>query len=161
MTGANGSASESWFRDGLRFECTQCGNCCTGGPGVVGFTVDEGRAIAAHLGLTEGTFLDRFTRASGAQRSLKELRTEYGHDCVFLDRTGGLGRAVCSIYEVRPMQCRTWPFWPENLETPEAWESAKRMMPCHGMNRGRVHSYVEITVERDRDRKSEAFGEPA
>lgn len=157
MTGE--SANGDWYRNGLRFECTQCGNCCTGGPGAVWFTVDEGRAIAVSLGVSEGTFLDRFTRAIGVRRSFNEVRTEHGHDCVFLDRTTVGGRAVCSIYEARPMQCRTWPFWPENLESPEAWEAARRMMPCHGMNKGRVHSYVEITVERDRDRKSEAFGE--
>eukprot|EP00961_Rhodomonas_salina_P046921 629705-Rhodomonas_salina.2 len=29
------------------------------------------------------------------------------------------GKAICSLYEARPKQCRTWPFWPENLASPE------------------------------------------
>jgi hypothetical protein len=35
-----------WFAGGLSFECTCCGNCCTGGEGAVWFDDDEGRAMA-------------------------------------------------------------------------------------------------------------------
>ncbi|MFM1805538.1 MAG: hypothetical protein RL136_2417, partial [Planctomycetota bacterium] len=31
-------AQAPWYAEGLRFECTQCGNCCSGGPGAVWFT---------------------------------------------------------------------------------------------------------------------------
>ncbi len=156
---ADRDADGVWYADGLRFECTQCGNCCTGGPGAVWFTADEGRAIAARLGVSEGQFLDRYTRRIGVRRSFNERKTEHGFDCVFLDRSTAPGKAMCSIYDVRPTQCRTWPFWPENLETEAAWDAAKRLMPCHGMNRGRLHPFVEITVTRDLDRKGEAFGD--
>ena len=44
---------EEWYRDGLRFECSRCGNCCTGPPGAVWFTRDEGKAMAAAIGVTE------------------------------------------------------------------------------------------------------------
>ena len=37
------------------------------------------------------------------------------YDCVFLKEDPERGRKTCSIYPVRPLQCRTWPFWPENL----------------------------------------------
>ena len=53
---------QEWYADGLRFQCTGCGNCCTGPPGTVWFTEEEGRAIAASLGLDEATFLRRFVR---------------------------------------------------------------------------------------------------
>lgn len=141
--------SASWYDDGLRFECTQCGNCCSGPPGAVWVDDDDVRAIAARLRVGEAEFVDRYTRRLGTRRSLNEVRSEHGHDCVFLDRRAP-GRAVCAIYEARPVQCRTWPFWRENLESREAWDGAKRRTPCPGMDRGRTYTSVEITIERER-----------
>ena len=40
-----------WYADGLRFSCTQCGNCCTGPPGAVWFNEDEGKAMADKVGV--------------------------------------------------------------------------------------------------------------
>lgn len=154
-------AGDVWYRDGLRFACTQCGNCCTGGPGAVWFTPEEGVAMAQRLGLDEATFLERFTRRIGTRRSLNERRTAFGYDCIFLDRATRPGKAVCGLYEARPMQCRTWPFWPENLDSREAWTSVKERTPCPGMDGGPLHDFVAITIERDRDRKAHAHGEDA
>ena len=52
------------------------------------------------------------------------------HDCVFLDRTSADGKTGCSIYAERPAQCRTWPFWSENLTSRATWEAVKRRTPC-------------------------------
>ncbi|RMD61622.1 MAG: YkgJ family cysteine cluster protein, partial [Planctomycetota bacterium] len=41
-----------WYSAGLRFECTQCGACCTGSPGYVAFTEEEARGMASRLGLS-------------------------------------------------------------------------------------------------------------
>ena len=41
-----------WYEQGLRFTCTTCGNCCTGGPGYVWVTDEEVDRLAAHLGLS-------------------------------------------------------------------------------------------------------------
>ena len=46
------------------------------------------------------------------------------------------GKRACSIYPVRPLQCRTWPFWPGNIRDPESWRLASRT--CPGMTRGRA-----------------------
>ena len=45
-----GSDAAPWYKDGLQFTCTQCGDCCTGAPGVVWVTDDELREIADYLG---------------------------------------------------------------------------------------------------------------
>ena len=66
----------------------------------------------------------------------------YGLDCIFLDRSKKPGKALCSLYDLRPMQCRTWPFWSENLEHPEAWEVAGK--GCPGINTGKTVSLKEI-----------------
>lgn len=137
-----------WYADGLAFECTMCGNCCTGPEGYVLVSDEDIRAIASHLGIDESTFRDRYVRDTHKGRSLTETRTEFGFDCVFLDRTRVPGKAVCGIYEVRPAQCRTWPFWGSNLTNPKAWRNASRS--CPGMNRGTFYPVEQIRILRDR-----------
>lgn len=137
-----------WYRGGLRFECTMCGGCCTGAPGFVSFTSEEGRAIAHRLGISVEEFLERYTHElEDGRRSLNEVVTEHGHDCVFLDRDVLPGKAVCSLYEDRPLQCRTFPWWPENLRSKENWRRAGRA--CEGIGRGDVVRVEEIRISRD------------
>ncbi|TVQ75776.1 MAG: YkgJ family cysteine cluster protein [Phycisphaeraceae bacterium] len=137
-----------WYEDGLRFECTMCGQCCTGAPGFVTFTKQEGRAIAARLGVTEAEFLARYTHAMpDGRRSLNERETEFGNDCIFLDRETLPGKAVCSLYEDRPLQCRTFPWWPDNLRSASAWRRAARQ--CEGIGQGRLVPVEEIRISRD------------
>jgi Fe-S-cluster containining protein len=125
---------EKWYADGLRFSCTQCGNCCTGPPGYVWFNDDEADAMAAHLKIDVDTFRERYARRLFGRWTLDEHRNaEDQFDCVFLERTDD-GKALCSIYPVRPAQCRTWPFWPENLRSEKAW--AKAGATCPGMTNG-------------------------
>lgn len=133
---------------GLRFACTMCGNCCTGPPGYVLVSDDEIRALAQRLGMREQDFRDRYTHRTSRGISLHERETEFGFDCVFLDRISVPGRAVCGVYEDRPMQCRTWPFWPENLRSREAWRRAART--CPGINRGTLVPVEEIRIRRAR-----------
>lgn len=102
--------------------------------------------MARAVGVPLERFIEQYTRRIGARRSLKELVRDGKHDCVFLDRDSRPGKAVCQIYKARPSQCRTWPWWPENLESPEAWEGTRKRTPCPGMGNGPVHGLVEITI---------------
>jgi len=67
--------------------------------------------------------------------------------------TGGeekitLARRGCSIYPVRPLQCRTWPFWDTNLASKSAWDRAAQR--CHGMDHGRrTFSREQMEALRD------------
>ena len=54
-----------------------------------------------------------------------------------------------SLYDARPMQCRTWPFWPENLTSRRVWEATKRRTPCPGMGQGPVVPIERIRIDRD------------
>ena len=103
--------------------------------------------MAAHLGLDYPEFLVRHTRVIDGHRSLNEIDTEHGFDCVFLDRDTVPGKAICGLYEVRPVQCRTWPFWPEVLRNERAWNRMKKNTPCPGMGKGQLFT-VESIVER-------------
>lgn len=153
MADGSSRGNGEWYADGLRFQCTQCGNCCTGPTGYVWFTPEEGRAIADRLGMDEPTFYKTHARKIDGKWSLNERHTEFGYDCVFLDRTSIPGKAVCSIYETRPTQCRAWPFWPENLKTPRAWEATKKRTPCPGMNAGKLVPIDQIRIQREATRR--------
>jgi Fe-S-cluster containining protein len=123
-----------WYRDGLSFECTRCGACCTGAPGYVWVIAEEIARLAEFRGETVEQFSRRFVRRVGSRYSLVE---KPGGDCIFWDRQVG-----CTVYPARPVQCQTWPFWPENVESPEAWEHVEGV--CPGSGRGRWFSVEEI-----------------
>jgi Fe-S-cluster containining protein len=128
-------ADQPWYQDGLRFTCTMCGKCCTGEPGVVWVTDEELAAIARFLDEPVEEVRDRLTRKARGRRTLRE---KPNNDCVFYDRQKG-----CTIYPVRPAQCRTWPFWESNVETPEDWERTKQV--CPGSGHGELIPAEEIT----------------
>lgn len=129
--------SEQWYQHGLRFACTRCGNCCTGEPGNVWVEEKDLIAIAEHL--KEPLEEVRAVYARKGHRGLS-LREKANGDCVFFDPEEG-----CLIYEIRPTQCRTWPFWSSNIEAPEDWE--RTCAECPGAGQGDL-----ITVEEILDR---------
>ncbi len=138
---------DEWYAPGLSFQCTQCGNCCTGPAGFVWVNDEELRNIASALGASPVEVERDFTRLFHGRRSLTEVRTPHGYDCVFLDRHSQPGKALCRVYRVRPMQCRTWPFWPENLRHPRDWQRAGRT--CPGIDRGPLIPIESIRIQRD------------
>jgi len=149
----------TWYSEGLRFTCTQCGNCCTGAPGYVWMSDIEIDRLAEHLKISRAETIERYCRKIGDKISLKERRSPQGnYDCIFLHeerttskRKGG-GEVVhtkrtCTIYPVRPLQCRTWPFWDGNLASRKSWEIAAR--GCPGMDRGKHYTREQIEALRD------------
>ncbi len=133
-------------RPGLRFACTMCGNCCTGPEGFVLVNDQEAETLARRLGLGTPEFLERFTHMTSRGRSLTERLTPAGNDCVFLDRQTIPGKAVCGVYEDRPRQCRTWPFWNSVVRSAESWRRAGRV--CPGLGSGTLVSPDEIRIQR-------------
>lgn len=144
---ADAQGPREWYAEGLQFECTQCGNCCTGPPGYVWVSDDELKEIAAVLGLSVAEAESRYTRHLHGRRSLAEAPGEHGYDCIFLDRTTIPGKAICGVYRARPVQCRTWPFWPENLRHPRDWQRAGRT--CPGLATGPLIPIESIRIQRD------------
>lgn len=138
---------DEWYAKGLSFGCTQCGNCCSGPPGFVWFDSAEAQAMADFIRVPLADFLRRFAHTYNGRWTLNERKQPGGaFDCVFL-RRDDQGKALCSVYSVRPQQCRTWPFWPELLDSPAAWERANRK--CPGMNKGTFYPIERIRVIRD------------
>lgn len=133
-------ASEPWYKDGLRFKCTGCGDCCTGAPGFVWVNKEEIAALAAEVKLDVDEFEERYVREIGVRKSLNELDDSY--DCVFLDAK----TRKCTVYNARPRQCRTWPFWDSNVKSPQAW--AATCEACPGSGKGRLYQLGEIESQR-------------
>jgi Fe-S-cluster containining protein len=124
-----------WYQDGLRFTCTQCGDCCTGEPGFVWVNDEELAAIAEQRGESVEQVRSLYTRQADRGRTLRE---NGDGDCVFYERGRG-----CTIYPVRPRQCRTWPFWESNVATPEHWRHTCEI--CPGSGQGELIPAEEIT----------------
>jgi hypothetical protein len=127
-------SEQPWYQDGLAFECTRCGACCTGAPGYVWVNAEEIARLAEFRGETVERFSRAFVRRVGADYSLIE---KPGGDCVFWDKQSG-----CTVYPARPVQCQTWPFWPENIATRDDWARVERV--CPGSGRGRVYGVEEV-----------------
>jgi len=114
-----------WYKEGLRFECTQCGKCCTGSPGYVWVTEAEISAMAGFLNISTAEFKKKYVRLCNNRFALVERKSQ-GYDCVFLKDN------KCLVYGARPTQCRTFPWWKENLNSEESWKLAAR--ECEGIN---------------------------
>ena len=114
-----------WWHEGLRFECSQCGDCCTGAPGYVWVNREEIVALAKLVGIEVAEFEERYVRTVGIRKTLVEFDNG---DCVFFD---GKTRK-CTVYDARPRQCRTWPFWESNLRTPDTWKRTCEVCPGSG-----------------------------
>jgi uncharacterized protein len=131
-------AANIWFKEGLRFECTQCGDCCTGAPGYVWVNAAEIADLANHLKLPVDEFEKRFVRNIGIRKSLIEYKNG---DCVFFD---GDARK-CTVYEARPRQCKTWPFWDSNINSPKSWKQTCQV--CPGSGEGKLYTVDEILAQ--------------
>ena len=110
----------------LKFKCINCGNCCTDLNTLVNTTYTDILRIKEGLDLSENevveilgfyVFEKKPTNRELARMVVPPIRTERGlafvglkkksnGECYFYDNK----RKRCSIYEVRPNFCRTFPF---------------------------------------------------
>ena len=121
-----------WYCDGLRFTCARCGDCCRGEEGYVWITADDIVRMADELEMTPEDFFRAYVREVEGAFSLKEMRNG---DCILYDEG-------CRAYKVRPVQCRTFPFWPEYLSSPKAWKRAA--IRCPAVDSGKLHRIEDI-----------------
>jgi Fe-S-cluster containining protein len=118
------TGEKPWFDEGLRFQCTGCGKCCTGSPGYVYLSDQDMETLSLHFQLSKEEFTKKYTRFVEDQYSLLDKAGSY--DCIFLEDN------KCKVYAARPVQCKTFPWWISSLETPAHWEEAAKR--CEGIN---------------------------
>jgi len=126
--------NETWYRNGLRFSCQRCGQCCYDeGEYTEVYVDDEDIArMADHLGIYPSQFRKRYVKKS---EGFTVLRSRKGA-CIMLSQ----GR--CRAHPNHPRQCRTWPFWPQNLSR-HVWYGEVRKR-CPGVGKGRRYTVEEI-----------------
>ena len=107
----------------------------TGGDYHVFLTASEAEKIRDYLQLSHGWFRRRYLqRLDDGDRVLASGK---GDRCIFLNAGGH-----CRVYPLRPLQCRTYPFWPELAGNARAWISEARR--CEGINQGEVVPVASI-----------------
>ncbi|MDR3210695.1 MAG: (d)CMP kinase [Planctomycetota bacterium] len=136
-----GRPDSNWYEDGLAFSCQRCGECCRGPGGYVWLSLMEIKALAAALAMEDAVFARQYLRTTPEGLALVDAA---GGDCPLLDPTGH-----CRVYQVRPRQCSTWPWWQENLASPGHWDRAGRN--CPGINQGKRHTRADIDRDAAKD----------
>lgn len=121
-----------FFDKGIRFECQQCGACCTGEPGIIYIDNDEVKEVAKYLSVQVSEFIETHLDPFKSGYSIRE---HADGRCLFYN--GG-----CTIYAVRPNQCKSFPFWFENLRSQKKWLRVTK--ECPGIGRGSLYSKEQI-----------------
>ncbi len=136
-----------FYKDGLRFECQRCSACCRFDPGYVFISKNDLENMSSHFKLSEKDFLEKYCRVIdlGITKRIS-LNEKKNYDCIFWENDG------CSVYGIRPVQCRTFPFWSSFLGSIDEWKELGKS--CPGIDKGSVVSYEEIE-DRVKQRQNE------
>jgi len=146
---ARRSGKPRFYADGLKFECTGCGACCKLGGGFVYPSLEDVGFAARHLKLSVKTFTEQYMDLHEGQYVFKNK----GDNCIFYGEKG------CTIYEARPTQCRTYPFWKSNLKSQYRWKIIEE--ECEGIGQGKLFSLAEIEAIRNQTSQTPAGPDPA
>lgn len=143
--------NKSFYKEGLHFECQGSGKCCVsrGEYGFVYLTRKDRRQMAKHLNLSVGEFRKRYVRETDGVSHL--IQPEGTEDCLFLKNNR------CEVYEARPIQCRTWPFWPENMNS-KAWKKDVVAF-CPGARVKKTKATLRSREEIERQLKEQSLAE--
>jgi Fe-S-cluster containining protein len=142
-----GEPRPPWYAEGLSFQCRpDCGACCTDHDAYAHVFLQAGDAgrLASYLGIERELFRERYTHIDEDGDFVLRM---HGPDCPFLHGTR------CSVYPARPVQCRTFPFWAENLASPKAWAALRSF--CPGIDEGERHDLLTIDSHLEARRRSE------
>ena len=129
--------SEAFYKNGLVFSCQRCSNCCRLEPGYVYLSENDLTKLLDWFKLERDVFISDYCRWTpyydGSE--VLALKEKKNYDCIFWDKG-------CAVYDARPLQCRTFPFWDYIIHDEESWLTCSK--DCPGINKGTFHSFDEI-----------------
>ena len=126
---------KQFYKDGLQFECTRCGNCCKihGDHAYVYLTRNNIDEISTFLGMTVDDFHDTYCTKDEDDNVVLTMEDDH---CNFLVND------KCTIYPVRPAQCSAWPILAEHLNE-KFWNGILREF-CPGIGKGKLYTKEEL-----------------
>ena len=136
------------YKEGIRFECQGSGNCCVSrnSYGFVYLSPDDLKRFAKDFNISIKMFKEKYCQITDGFIHLIEKKNLNGK-CIFLKNN------KCSVYKSRPSQCRTWPFWNENLNA-KNWNNNISKF-CPGIGKGKIYSKEEINKILKKDEVNE------
>ena len=119
------------YDNGIRFECQGSGKCCVSrnSYGFVYLSNIDIRRFSKYFKISIKKFKDEYCQITDGFIHLLE-KTELDGSCIFLKNK------KCSVYTSRPSQCRTWPFWNENMNA-KVWNE-DISLNCPGIGKGKI-----------------------
>ncbi|NLK45138.1 MAG: YkgJ family cysteine cluster protein [Treponema sp.] len=126
-----------FYINGLNFSCKKCSCCCRGEAGFVYLSRNDLANFLAELNMEENFFIEKYCRWVPYYdgNEVLCLKEKDNFDCIFWENG-------CVVYNARPLQCSSYPFWDFLLKDKKSWDNAAKT--CPGMNNGEFHSYEEI-----------------
>jgi len=127
-----------FYTTGLNFSCKRCSSCCRYDQGFVFLSEKDLEKLTAGLDMDKAQFVKAYCRWVAGMQGTEtlSLKEKSNKDCIFWETSG------CSVYNVRPFQCSSFPFWPSILSSYESWKIAASA--CPGMNTGKLHTQEAI-----------------
>lgn len=128
---------DEFYQDGLRFTCQRCSGCCRHEPGYVFLSEKDITLMYKRLDISRAKFIKKYCRVvniSGFKRI--SLIEKDNNDCIFWENG-------CTVYEARPLQCRSYPFWAHNLINQETWDNVCKECPGAGIGELRSKENIE------------------
>ena len=135
------------YKKKIRFKCQGSSNCCVsrGVYGYVYLSKKDIMRLSNYMYLNVKNFIKLYCNQTERFTHFKE-KMKNG-DCQFLVNKR------CSIYKARPTQCRTWPFWKENMNA-KTWNNEISKF-CPGIGKGQIIKIKEIEKKIKDDEKNE------
>jgi len=124
----------SFYSGGLRFSCVRCSSCCRYDSGFVYLSENDIQKLTSMLNTDKNTFINKYCRwvSDINGNEVLSLKEKSNYDCILWEEKG------CSVYGERPLQCVTFPFWENIMNSKESWKMAAS--GCPGINSGAVHT---------------------
>ena len=124
------------YEKGIKFQCQGSSNCCVsrGSNGFVFLSKKDLSRLAKFHNISSKEFKINYCHNTEGFIHLKEIRKN--GDCIFLKDKR------CNVYKARPTQCRTWPFWPENMNS-KIWNK-EVVNFCPGIGNGKIMSEFKL-----------------
>jgi Fe-S-cluster containining protein len=129
--------SQPFYTLGLKFTCKKCSRCCRYEPGYVYLSETDLTKLLSQCNLDREAFIQQYCRwvPDWEGDKILALKETADYDCI-------LWNQGCTVYDARPVQCVSYPFWTSLLKSADAWNAGA--LECPGINQGERRGFEHI-----------------